>query len=333
MSEYSQTYGSFERTGNYPLEADLIFNSYQELEEWASEHQEILHEGLFKIVIEDSGQRLYWAVKEGDQIVFKLYSGGSSELEQDVVATNVTVGNITNGTKVNAGTTFTEFVMKMLVKPTRPTYSLSGIASTTPIEVGTAVTNAIGTYVPNQGGNISNVVATITSGFVDSTAPTVSRSGNTITIAFTGRIKEGNNTVSSTVNYQASTLFPEITAGSVTATRTIVGSRKYFRGNGTAPTSNTGIRNATSSLASSTITYNLNAGSTDLWIAIPSTRKLSEVRDAGALNAVITSNFNKVNTILVDGATVGKDQIDYDIYQMSGYGPFGSSHNLTFTIS
>ena len=73
MSEYSQTYGSFTRTGNYPLEANYTFVTEQELIDFYTDSVEEthLHQGLFKIVGEGNNQALYWVVKEGDQLTFK----------------------------------------------------------------------------------------------------------------------------------------------------------------------------------------------------------------------------------------------------------------------
>lgn len=73
MSEFSQTYGSFIRTGNYPLEANYIFSSEEELINYYSDQIQstLLHQGLFKVVGEGEHQALYWIVKEGEQLVFK----------------------------------------------------------------------------------------------------------------------------------------------------------------------------------------------------------------------------------------------------------------------
>lgn len=62
---YSQTFGSFQRGGNYPLEADYIFSSVEELQQWCDEQNGIedggiLHDGLLKIVKEEENQTLYW---------------------------------------------------------------------------------------------------------------------------------------------------------------------------------------------------------------------------------------------------------------------------------
>ena len=51
-------------------------------------------------------------------------SGGDAELEHDVTA-NITVGAITSGTKIPRGTTFTQFVEKLLIAEIAPTIGFS----------------------------------------------------------------------------------------------------------------------------------------------------------------------------------------------------------------
>lgn len=64
---FSEVLGSFIRTGNFPLEANYIFNSLQELNEFYNDpiNKTTLHEGLLKIVLENGKQSLYWAVNRG----------------------------------------------------------------------------------------------------------------------------------------------------------------------------------------------------------------------------------------------------------------------------
>lgn len=59
-TEYIQTFGSFVRNSNYPLEADYIFNSEEELKQWEEANRKYLHEGLFKVVVTEDIQTLYW---------------------------------------------------------------------------------------------------------------------------------------------------------------------------------------------------------------------------------------------------------------------------------
>lgn len=64
MGQYSELIGSFKRMGNFPLEADYIFNSEEELRVFYSqpENYVLLHRGLLRIVAdpESNQQYLYW---------------------------------------------------------------------------------------------------------------------------------------------------------------------------------------------------------------------------------------------------------------------------------
>ena len=70
MSKYSETIGSFIRTGAYPLEADYIFHSEEELKQFYAD-SEILHEGLFKVVQNETSQSLYWVYNNGGTLEFR----------------------------------------------------------------------------------------------------------------------------------------------------------------------------------------------------------------------------------------------------------------------
>lgn len=59
-TSYVQTFGSFFRNGKYPLEANYIFNSEQELKQWEENNKKYLHEGLLKVVVTEDLQTLYW---------------------------------------------------------------------------------------------------------------------------------------------------------------------------------------------------------------------------------------------------------------------------------
>lgn len=63
---FSETAGSFSRTGNYPLEANYIFPSEQALIDFYTDplNKTTLHRGLLKLVaIENGNQALYWVVR------------------------------------------------------------------------------------------------------------------------------------------------------------------------------------------------------------------------------------------------------------------------------
>lgn len=74
MSQYSETIGSFTRTGDYPLEANYIFATEAELKEFYSDpiNAATLHKGLLKIVEDDGDgkQALYWVVPSEDSLEF-----------------------------------------------------------------------------------------------------------------------------------------------------------------------------------------------------------------------------------------------------------------------
>ena len=76
MSQYSETIGSFIRTGNYPLEANYIFESEEALKQFYSDPvaATTLHEGLFKIVKTGANdkQALYWVVNGENGLEFKV---------------------------------------------------------------------------------------------------------------------------------------------------------------------------------------------------------------------------------------------------------------------
>lgn len=73
MGQYSEMMGSFIRTGSYPIEANYIFNSKEELEEFYSDelNRTTLHQGLFKIVVSGDTQTLYWVTQVDGELQFR----------------------------------------------------------------------------------------------------------------------------------------------------------------------------------------------------------------------------------------------------------------------
>lgn len=338
MSQFSQIIDSFERTGNFPLESDYIFGSEEELLKYYQDpvKQATMHAGLFRIVDnkETNKQDLYWVEDRSGVLTWVKFSGAS--LGEDVTVIGVTVGNFTPGTVIKNGTTFTDFVKQMVTKPSKGYLSLlvnGNIQNSATLEIGTPINNVIARYTQNQSGNLvalKNV--NITAGYTDKSALTVGAiQGTNVTISVTARVSSGTNTIVATANVAASSFFA---AGDLAqSSNTINGVRKYFFGQGTAPTASADIRNGTSILAAGSYSYALAAGNTAMWVAIPDNKTITEVKDAGALNAVITSSFVKSGTVNVDGATTGKDATSYSIYQLSGYGPFGSAHTMNIKFS
>lgn len=96
MSKYAQLITSFEREGNFPLEANYIFPTEEALKQFFSEGvpAATLHKGLLKIVERDTdgNQALYWITANSDNSLefTKLISGSDiTEIKtkiQDTVA-------------------------------------------------------------------------------------------------------------------------------------------------------------------------------------------------------------------------------------------------------
>lgn len=70
-TDYSQTIGSFVRSGDYPLEAEYIFTSVEELRQWAEQNQRFLHDGLLKVV---KDKRVIKDEEVENQILFWCYN-------------------------------------------------------------------------------------------------------------------------------------------------------------------------------------------------------------------------------------------------------------------
>lgn len=80
MNQYSELMGSFIRTGNFPIEADYIFESKEQLEQFYSDelNKTLLHKGWFKIVDNGDAQSLYWVKEVDGELKFsKLISEGN----------------------------------------------------------------------------------------------------------------------------------------------------------------------------------------------------------------------------------------------------------------
>lgn len=92
MSQYSETIGSFTRTGNYPLEANYIFQSEEELKQFYSDpiQKATLHEGLFKIVKTENEQFLYWVVNGENGLEFKKLDINDVVYVGELVDDNIT---------------------------------------------------------------------------------------------------------------------------------------------------------------------------------------------------------------------------------------------------
>ena len=84
MSSFAQIITSFERTGNFPLEANYVFATVDDLKEFYSDEVQAatLHKGLLRVVEsdEDGNQALYWVTKKAtnDELEFTKLVAGSN---------------------------------------------------------------------------------------------------------------------------------------------------------------------------------------------------------------------------------------------------------------
>lgn len=83
MSNFAQLIASFDRAGNFPLEANYIFDSFEALQEFYKDpvNNATLHKGLLKIVSTEDKQFLYWCVEENGSLIFKELINAESIIE------------------------------------------------------------------------------------------------------------------------------------------------------------------------------------------------------------------------------------------------------------
>lgn len=116
MSKYSELIGSFVRMGNFPMEANYVFENETALKEFYSDpiQNATLHKGLLKVV-EDDGtgkQALYWVTKKqtNDDLEFtKLISGDiiseiSPKIEEIIIKLEEEIKERQNGDSAIWGT-------------------------------------------------------------------------------------------------------------------------------------------------------------------------------------------------------------------------------------
>lgn len=101
MSQYSQMLGSFQRTGDYPMESNYIFDTVEDLIEFYSDetNSATIHPGLFRIVLDDGNgeQALYWAqLNDQDELEFRRFSSGGGELTEMIDDISLTVSAALN---------------------------------------------------------------------------------------------------------------------------------------------------------------------------------------------------------------------------------------------
>lgn len=255
---------------------------------------------------------------------------GNVTLDEEFRVTGVNVGNLTDGTVIDAGTSVLELLQRMLQKQIPPTYSAPtlSISGGQTVEAGTRLQPTINpTYTKKDGGNVTNYVLkkngtqVLTSGTADS-----------YTEAEEIQIGDGTTTYyEATVQYDAGPIkndnfnnpYPtgSIQAGTINSNRVnYVGQRKRFwttDSESTVPSESDEIRafknSALNPAAGNTFDVIIPAGGKRAMFAYPATlRDVSSVKYVELGNGEVKDTFTKY-TIRVAGAN-GYEPIDYKVY-------------------
>lgn len=228
--------------------------------------------------------------------------GGDAVLESDVTA-NTTVGAIGSGTTLDEGTTFTEFVQKLLISEIAPTTTFTASGSGVK-EVGTSVTPTLTLVISSKGtGTPTSIEFYNGATLLDSQAYTEGTESYSYTMetAITT-----NATVKGVLKYKKS----DNTNGSVekTASYTFV-MASYYGAVATAPTDKAGIIALTKNVKSGkgqTATFTLN-NQRSCYCYPASFGNLTSIKDAN--NFEYISSYTKT-TVAVDG-------VDYNVYTLT----------------
>lgn len=228
--------------------------------------------------------------------------GGGAELESDVTA-NTTVGAIGSGTTLAEGTTFTEFVQKLLISEIAPTTTFSASGSGTK-EAGTSVTptltlviNTKGTGTPTSIKFYNGSTLLDTQAYVDGT--------NSYSYTMTDAITT-NTTVKGVLEYTKS----DSTSGTIekSASYTFV-MASYYGAVSVAPTDKAGITALTKNVKTNrgqTATFNLS-NQRSCYCYPASMGNLTSILDGN--NFQYIGSYTKT-TVSVDGET-------YNVYTLT----------------
>lgn len=108
-------------------------------------------EGAAEIIYVDLDTNLTYRFDDDQDIFVRLDEGGSGSAElESAVTSNTAVGAIPSGTTLPQGTSFTEFVQKLLISEVAPTINFS-ISKSGNVEVGDSYTETLTLAVSNMG--------------------------------------------------------------------------------------------------------------------------------------------------------------------------------------
>ena len=226
-------------------------------------------------------------------------SGGDASLETDVTS-NLTVGAINSGTTLPEGTTFTEFVQKLLITEIAPTTTFTASGSGVK-EVGTSITPTLTLTITGKGTGTPVSIKFYNGSTLLDTQPYVDGT-NTYTYTMESAIAS-STTVKGVLEYKKSDNTNATIEKSATYTFVMA---SYYGAVATAPTDKAGIIALTKNVKNTkalTATFNLS-NQRACYCYPTSMGNLTSIKDANGFDYI--SGYTKT-TVSVDGT-------DYNVY-------------------
>ena len=228
-------------------------------------------------------------------------SGGDSSLSSEVTS-NLAVGAIASGTTLPQGTTFTQFVQKLLITEIAPTTTFTASGSGVK-EVGTSVTPTLTLTISSAGTGTPVSIK-----FYDGSTllDTQSYASGTNTYTYTMSAVTTTKTVKGVLEYKKSDDSSATVEKSATYTFVMA---SYYGAVTTAPTDKAGITALTKNVKNTkaqTVTFNLS-NQRSCYCYPASFGNLTSIKDAN--NFEYLSSYTKT-TVAVDG-------VDYNVYTLT----------------
>lgn len=268
-------------------------------------------------------------------------SNNGGKLTEDLVVTGVNVGNLTDGTILEKGSTTIDILKEMLIKVIPPTYiepTVSISSSITFAEVGKSISPTITVvYTKNDSGNSTSCVikdgGTIISEEYSITIPPFYLSNDKVysaTVSYEDGPIKNNNINKPDANGQ-------ILSGNKTSSVTIKAQRPYFgftSSDSTIPTSDYIRNKAIAGL-------NIATGGTIRAVTQPNSRMVcfcypSTLRDCNKIRYEDLNDDNNktafTSTILSIADANGQNPIDYRVYYYIAPVNFGLNATFTLTV-
>ena len=259
---------------------------------------------IYVVISEGDYQNLMFRWDETEDEYISVGGSGSGDASlESAVTSNLAVGAIASGTTLAKGTTFTEFVQKLLITEIAPTTTFTASGSGIK-EVGTSVTptltlvvNTVGTGTPTAIKFYNGSTLLDTQAYVSGT--------NTYSFTMTDAITT-NTTVKGVLEYTKS----DSSSASIekTAPYTFV-MASYYGAVTTAPTDKAGIIALTKSVKNTkaqTATFNLS-NQRSCYCYPASFGNLTSIKDAN--NFEYLSSYTKTNVTV--------DEVSYNVYTLT----------------